>query len=791
MARRGLLLPAALLALAWLSPRCLAQESPAAPAAPAPPGAEARPGSQRIGNVVIEFDRISVDENGDQLLEGAVTIRVGDGEARLQADRMVRKDERFIEAEGNVLVVWGGNRISGTKMQYDLKEQRGHIENAVGVVEPQTDAPLFFTAERAEKVGDDLVLLDRAVVTTCTQPVPYWSFSVSHAKVRLNHYAHLRNVRLRARRLPILYLPYLLWPVKPDRSAGLLFPEFGSTRDRGEIFGLAYFIPLGKSADVKLTGEHYTKAGTGGGMRVRWIPNERGTARFDGFFIDDKIFGATRHQATYEQVQTFANGMRLVADLNEVSDFAYFTDYERELSLASSPQVLARLELTRNGRWTSLNVRELRREQLFAGGESRVQQTLPEIELRGRNRRLGRSPLYLSFESSGIAIEQFGAGPSSDYYRGDLFPTLTAPYSPLPWLDISPSISWRGTFYTQSRQAGTTTTVDESVARSLFRGGVELVGPKLYRIYGGEEGGKRPRYKNVIEPHVGYEYRTADSGQISILQFDEIDTLTTASNQINYGLRSKLFARRPRAELKDQDTAVRPVTLDTERTGGSLSDVDPGAAAAQEDTAEERGKAKEAPQEPVEILSLEVRQSRSLTTDLLTEDRDGDGVLDPGEDVDVNGVLDRSRYSNLEMIGRFNPGPSTSVDLRGSWDPLFDHISELSLSGNLYSPVSRSAFSIVRRAGVGPAAETRTQIRLAAGLALWSGKVRLDSEGTYDLEENRVPDQKYRVEFYTQCCGFLAEYLARDFTVLTRREFRFTVDLRGIGKLFDLHEASE
>jgi LPS-assembly protein len=780
-----------LLALGLLGPGLLAQEPPPAPppqAATAP--ADARAGSQRVGNVVIEFDRISVDQKGDRLLEGAVTIRVGDGEARMQADRMVWREERFVEAEGNVLVVWGGNRISGTKMVYDLKEDRGHVEDAVGVVEPHADAPLFFTADRAEKIGDDLVVLDRAVVTTCTQPVPYWSFSVSHATVRLDHYAHLRNVRLRARRLPILYLPYLLWPVKPDRSAGLLFPEFGSTRDRGEVFGLAYFMPLGRSADIKLTGEHYTKAGTGGGMRVRFIPNERGTARFEGFYIDDEIFGASRHQATYQQVQTFANGMRLVADLNEVSDFTYFTDYERELSQASSPQVLARLELTRNGRWTSINVRELRREQLFAGGDSRVQQTLPEIEVRGRSRRLGRSPLYLSFESSGTAIEQFGAGTSADYYRGDLFPTLTAPWSPLPWLDVSPSVSWRGTAYTQSRLPGTTTTVDESVSRSLFRGGVEVVGPKLYRIYGGEEGGKRPRYKNVVEPHVGYEYRSADSAQARILQFDEVDTLTNATNQLNYGLRSRLFARRPRAELKPDDTAVRPVTLDTERSGGSLSEVDPAASTAQEETAKEGTRA-DAPQEPVEILSLEVRQSRSLTTDLRTEDRDEDGVLDPGEDADLNGILDRSRYSNLEMIGRFNPGPAASVDLRGSWDPLFDQISEMSLSGNVYSPVSRTAFSVVRRTGVGPEAETRTQIRLAAGVALWSGKVRLDSEGTYDLEENRVPDQKYRLEFYTQCCGFLAEYLARDFTVLARREFRFTVDLRGIGKLFDLHEASE
>ena len=83
------------------------------------------------------------------------------------------------------------------------------------------------------------------------------------------------------------------------------------------------------------------------------------------------------------------------------------------------------------------------------------------------------------------------------------------------------------------------------------------------------------------------------------------------------------------------------------------------------------------------------------------------------------------------------------------------------------------------------------QFRLAAGLALWSGKVRLDAEGTYDMELKQVPDQRYRIEYYTQCCGFLADYLQRDFTALTRREFRFTVDLRGIGRLFDLHESTE
>jgi LPS-assembly protein len=666
------------------------EKTPAQPAAPAPQG------SRRIGNVVIEFDRGSVDESGNQLLEGAVTIRADEGELRMQAHRIVWKDDRFVEAEGNVLVVWGGNRIAGTAMRYDIKEDHGYVENAVGVVEPQTGAALYFTAERAQKVGEDLVLLDRAVVTTCTQPVPYWSFSVSHAKVQLDHYAHLQNVLLRAGRVPVFYLPYLLWPVKPDRSAGLLFPEFGSTRDRGQVFSMALFVPLGRSADVRVAGAHYTKAGTGGSVRFRWIPNERGVTRFEGFYINDQIYGGPRHRASYQQVQTFTNGLRLVADLNEVSDFQFLTDYEREIALASSPQVQARLEVVRNGPWTSVNVRELRRER-SSGDATRVQETLPEIEMRGRSRRLGHTPLYLSFESSAVNVEQFGDGPDFEYYRGDLFPTLSAPWSPMPWLDISPSISWRGTYYTQSRIPNTSITVDEALSRSLFRGGVELVGPKLYRIYGGQPQSGRARYKNVIEPRLGYEYRTSDIDQERILPFDEVDTITTASNQIFYGVRSKLFARRPRAELKDRDAVARPVTMDLELTGGSLNDVDPGAAAAQAETAKEQAERAEQPQEPVEILSLEFRQNRSMNTNLRSEDLDGDGVLDPGEDTDQNGQLDRSRYSTLEMIGP-TPVPRPAWTCAGA-GPLFDQLSELSVSGNL-SP-RPPAFSIVRRAGVG------------------------------------------------------------------------------------------
>jgi hypothetical protein len=63
--------------------------------------------------------------------------------------------------------------------------------------------------------------------------------------------------------------------------------------------------------------------------------------------------------------------------------------------------------------------------------------------------------------------------------------------------------------------------------------------------------------------------------------------------------------------------------------------------------------------------------------------------------------------------------------------------------------------------------------------------------GTYDLELKQDPDQRYRIEYYTAVLRLPGRLPPARLTALTRREFRFTVDLRGIGRLFDLHESTE
>lgn len=764
-----------------------AAEPPSGPTSQNPPDLRLPPG------IEIHWENtLRQTDQGDWLFTGPVTMTWK--ESRIQADRMVLREQRHIEADGNVLIVWGGNRIFGERIEYDLERERGTIYNAMGSVLSE----FLIWAKSVEKIGERTIKIRSAVVTTCTQPVPYWSFRVSRATVTIEGYARMHNVRLRAARAPVLYLPYLVWPVKTDRAAGLLMPEVGGSQQRGRIYSEELFVPLGRSADLSLLGRYFTTAGFGGGGELRFIPNTTGRGDLRGFFIDDQVFAARaadgdgrRFSVSYQQDQRFQNGMRMVADINVISDPQYYSDFERDLNLAASPDTRARVEFSRNGPWASMNARELRRKDLSSG---LVQQTLPEIEWRGRSTRLGRTPLYFSFEASFASIQQdllrvpggFPVGPrtvQANYWRGDLFPTLSLPVSPFSWLDITPRVSQRWTYWTQRREQSQLSCTDplgtplpctgtalneDALSRRLWAYDVEFVGPKLYRIFGKEDGSSR--YKHTLEARVRYGFAESFDRTQEIINYDDVDSVQGADKAVRYALVQRLFASRPRALLEqppgDAPGVVLPdgTTVETPPAGSAPTPDEPPA---------------EQPREPLEVASLEISQSRSFDRNLSSADQDGDKVQES-----------TSHFGPIQLAGRYNPSPTTNLDVRATWNVLFQHFGDVTASGSLHERLATLRLSLVRHEGLGflggQPDRDDTQMRLSTGFGLLGDRLQLSTTGSYIAQpaegRSHFPERSWRVRYGTQCCTFYVEQLIRD-TADERRELHVRIDLTGVGKI--------
>jgi hypothetical protein len=430
-----------------------------------------------------------------------------------------------------------------------------------------------------------------------------------------------------------------------------------------------------------------------------------------------------------------------------------------------------------------------------------VQQTFPEIELRGRSRKLGNTPLYLAYETSATRIQQRGIQGGfpidADYMRGDAFPVLTLPLSSVPWIEVTPLVGYRATYWSQTQIAAkdpngggaTRRVIDVGRYRQIWQAGLDVVGPKIVRIFNRGDRPGKTKYKHLFEPTLVYGWFSEAEDLSNVLLYDEVDRFTGTGNAATYSLVQRLFAKKPRTQLETLEGPVGGIVIpktysenpsDGERFGQYLPDTptvetDP-----------------DAPQEPVEIANFTIQQSYSFDSFLSFADLDRDGSNE-----------EMSNFGPLLLNGRYNPSTFTSLDLRSSYDILFQQFRGATLSGSVRNQLAAIRFSLVHTNGLGVQPvrqqgttilvnrDDDTQVRLTAGFNMLQGKLRLDVDGSIDFDPpddgKHVPDRRIRLQYATQCCTIAVEQLTREFSGLQdRNDFYFRVSLTGIGQILSV-----
>ena len=783
----------------------------------------------------------SVFGKDELLLKGYVDIRYGD--LRLQADSV-----RYLPAtkdcfaEGNVVLDSGSTRLTAQRVEYNLGTETGSFYQARGYAEPS----FYFEAAEVRKLDKDHFAIQDATFTTCTQPVPYWSFKVARGTIHLENYAYLHHVSFRAEHVPIFYSPYLLWPIKEDRATGLLFPEFGYSRTRGFVLSNAFYWAIRRNMDATFFLDYYAKAGVGEGLEYRYVPSAGGKGQFTGAYIHDQVVDRDRYSFNLNHRQDLPNDYRLVASLNSVSDFDYYLDFQRDLRASTNPVILSFAYLTRNWSSYSFNVRTERRKQLFVTPEalfpgfvidpSDTSCTLssptlrvceepftnliqPSVEWRGSRQRLGNSPLYFAFETSLDNFQKSTNLFTTTYQRFDLFPSFSAPLRLATWLDVNPTISLRDTYYSRrlgpivSEDAnlngvadpgedvgfdgipGTGDTgegnlildrrqeiIDRDFVRKILAGSVEIIGPKFSRIFLTPDSHFSPALKHTFEPRIFYLYQSKVDNPLEIIPFDEKDVLAGNSNSVTYSLTTRLFAKRPGNTPGATEAGT---SVFTPGRHGQTSPLPP--PEGQELSAPAAPPKEEASTlSPVEIASFSLAQRYSFLGPLSTR---GTCILVNGEFQGPDCVT--TNLSGVDASFRFNPTLFTSLDAKANYDILRNEVGSGNVSAHYRNPEwGFLDFSWFFQKPLETFSIKSSQLGLQAQTALMNRRLLLGFQGHYDLVQNQLQDQRYVLGYNTQCCGFTFELLDRSFTGVNQQEFRLMVNLKGIGNVLDLNSGS-
>ncbi len=726
------------------------EPTPTPPSAPQPP----TPDPNRItfelplgeerggGKIAGAADRLETVGENEAMLEGSVEIRLRD--LTFRAERVVlHRDSMTLEAEGDVVFDQGPRRIAASRVDFDLATRTGTFWNAAAYVEPD----YYFSGAVVAKTGDQTYEIRDGVFTSCTgDPTPDWSLKTSRADVEIGGYAHVRNARVRIKKMPILYWPYMIWPAKPDRTSGLLIPNIGYSQQRGAYLGLAYYQVLGPSADATLFLDGYAEGFAGAGTEVRWRPSGGSQGKSTFYLLRDSDRDEVEWRGRFEHTSNdLPFGLRGLVSFEDYSDFEFFRQFERAESVNTRRFLYSNAFLS--GTWgaQSLNLLVDQRETFLGLDASTTQSQLPEVAYRLTKLKLGESNFYLSLDSTASYLKtETPTTGEVGYGRFDLAPKLTLPLRVAPWLSLALSAGGRATWWgeslAESRVDPVTGTVDffcgedpadpdrpycgEAIDRVYPALGVDLIGPSVSRVFE-KPLGRFSKFKHLIEPRWSYSYLGDFEEQQRVPRFDEIDPFASSHNGT--------FALVNRVLAKPSDATE----------GGAF-----------------------------EILSFELAQGFSFDRDQPFQ-RSSDGSQTASE-------------GPISARLNVNPSREVSFQARALWSTLFGSLSSTSISAR--ADLGRLDVDLTWFTDYNAELDLTSsdQARLGLTIDVLPQRLSVSSHVSYDLESSEIQQQRYFLSWTSQCWSALIEVREQSTRAFTSRDYRFVLNLKNVGSFLDL-----
>ncbi|ANO51938.1 hypothetical protein BA177_12650 [Woeseia oceani] len=300
----------------------------------------------------------------------------------------------------------------------------------------------------AEKIAisqEGTLSLDEVSYTTCPPGSNDWLLQAADIDLDTSTGAGTaRNVKLRFQGVPILYTPWLSFPLGDARKTGLLTPEIGSAGRSGNEISLPWYWNISNNYDATLTPRLLTDRGIQLGNEFRYL-----TERHEGmlqveYLADDALYNDSRHLLSYQNKSQFANGWRNRIDFRQTSDSQFFEDLGGSLSASSITHLNRSLSFDYYGEnWSFLGrVQDYQTIDDAIAADDEPYQRLPQMRVQGLwpNQALG---FRYSLDSE---LVYFDRDVGVTGWRLDATPQVEWPVERSGWF-VNPSLAVRHTSY--------------------------------------------------------------------------------------------------------------------------------------------------------------------------------------------------------------------------------------------------------------------------------------------------------------------------------------------------------
>jgi LPS-assembly protein len=293
------------------------------PVDPPPELPELPPADPDDPRIEVLTGRAEVDLNAGAVFSDDIIIRRGTGVLSAPGARYDQATGRF-ELEDGLSFRDPQAAVSGKRAQFDSQTNALAVESAEFQL---FEVPARGAADRIEvKAGKELELTD-VTYTTCARGQEDWLLRAGEIEIdRESGVGTARDARLEFKGVPILYTPWISYPVTNERKSGFLLPAIGRSETRGFEFQIPYYFNLAPNYDATLTPRFMAQRGLQLISEFRYLwPEHDGDAEAE-YLPDDEGTSEDRYLLGLDHQSLLGAGWRATLNARTVSDTRYFED---------------------------------------------------------------------------------------------------------------------------------------------------------------------------------------------------------------------------------------------------------------------------------------------------------------------------------------------------------------------------------------------------------------------------------------------------------------------------------
>ncbi|PIQ54653.1 MAG: hypothetical protein COW01_09670 [Bdellovibrionales bacterium CG12_big_fil_rev_8_21_14_0_65_38_15] len=305
--------------------------------------------------------------NAELFARETFELKIGEN-VQVLSDKAFRDSAKNkFEAVGNVIITHQKNSIYGERASLDFNTGQTTVVGNVRYVGPDMtmygSEMLYNFRDKSFSLGNARILADNYIVlgkklsrpepktvigidaeyTTCKDCPESWSIFGREIEITLGEYVRIKHAYLKVKGVVVMYVPYIIFPIKKKRETGLLFPSFGFEFEEGFRFQQPWFWAINDSADMTFTPSVFGRRGLGHQYQYRQVFHEDGWVNLDTLKVLDEVYQPgkqneelsgdkvfrhfTQAETHWSSGEHFNGHFRLlgVNDLDMMRDYDFFT----------------------------------------------------------------------------------------------------------------------------------------------------------------------------------------------------------------------------------------------------------------------------------------------------------------------------------------------------------------------------------------------------------------------------------------------------------------------------------